>query len=681
MATSESDDFESADEELAQGGTSKSNCDGMRWSTIQSVVDSDSDDGTECISRLPRRSMVICDKPRYRSYRREISSDEDKVVLKDTTTKSDNKETKVSIEKMEDNNASSSSDTITKTLLVEDNLSETSAMVKDNPMEATSKSTTTTNPKGETLSRSRRTTTDGPKKLGARKLGARIEKEPEVILKTTENVKESIPSKDVISKESVKAMDIVSSKSLDADVPEVEMPEELKSDKKFKEIFKPQGWEKLGNDIELEEDLTEEKIQPVLDRLSINDKDSDNSLWSNWGNWGVSSLINTASVGVSTLTNHVSQGLSLLEETINISDVTESHMIEDTQKETEKEKEKDEKEEAETPEKDFKESLSNLSQGTFGLSSFLYGVSSITKLVESTGSKVMTGGLDTLEAIGKKTMEVLQEGDPGLKKKKAFFMTEGNKPNLSQILREVKEKAESEEKTIEEKQLARKVHFESLFDDYQGLVHLEALEMLSKQCNIKIQSHLVNLDTEELVYLQETLEQVKELCDLDDEENKPGNAKDLKSRLADACQNLELTITYEQLDDVLNEAKSSSYLATPMSHTNLEIFQYAISTIAKFTAVSVERFHKTAELLLIKERRSTASEAEALVGLTYILTEEISSLATNFCNVLNEFIKMSNNSDSINANITTIFFEAENASSYIQDAFKLLIPILQVGAL
>jgi hypothetical protein len=58
------------------------------------------------------------------------------------------------------------------------------------------------------------------------------------------------------------------------------------------------------------------------------------------------------------------------------------------------------------------------------------GVSSITRLVETTGSKVLTGGLDTLETIGKKTMEVLQEGDPGLKKKRALF---SEKTVLSQV--------------------------------------------------------------------------------------------------------------------------------------------------------------------------------------------------------------------------------------------------------
>jgi len=171
-------------------------------------------------------------------------------------------------------------------------------------------------------------------------------------------------------------------------------------------------------------------------------------------------------------------------------------------------------------------------------------------LVESTGSKVMTGGLDTLEAIGKKTMEVLQEGDPGLKKKRAFFMNEPEKPNLSQVLREAKEKAEAEKKTMEERELARRIHFESLFDDYQGLVHLEALEMLSKQCNIKIQQHLIGLDVNELTSMQETLEEIKELCDLGDEEEKQISMdKDLKDRLKESCDNLDVDI-YEKLKNV-----------------------------------------------------------------------------------------------------------------------------------
>lgn len=192
------------------------------------------------------------------------------------------------------------------------------------------------------------------------------------------------------------------------------------------------------------------------------------------------------------------------------------------------------------------------SYGSFGFGNIMSGVSSITKLVELTGSKVMTGGLDTLEAIGKKTMEVLQDGDPGLKKKRAFFMNETDKPILSQILREAKEKAETEERTIEERMLSRKVHFETLFDDYQGLVHLEALEILSRQSNMKIQQHLIELDTNELTSVQETLEEIKELCDLGDESEEEKNEKDFKNRLETASRDLGVDITYEKLHNVSN---------------------------------------------------------------------------------------------------------------------------------
>lgn len=197
---------------------------------------------------------------------------------------------------------------------------------------------------------------------------------------------------------------------------------------------------------------------------------------------------------------------------------------------------------------------------SFGFGNFMSSMSSITRLVESTSTKVISGGLDTLETIGKKTMEVLQEGDPGLKKKRAFFLNESDKPILSQVLREAKDQADLEEKSMEEKQLSRKVHFESLFDDYQGLVHLEALEMLSKQCSMKIQQQLVNLDGSELTSMQETLDEVMELCDLgddddeDDEEEEEGGEgekrKDLKMKLQDACRDLGVAITYDKLVDV-----------------------------------------------------------------------------------------------------------------------------------
>lgn len=69
-----------------------------------------------------------------------------------------------------------------------------------------------------------------------------------------------------------------------------------------------------------------------------------------------------------------------------------------------------------------------------GSNYFLSNVSQITKIVETTGTIIINGGLDTLETVGKKTLEVLQEGDPGLRKKRALFFQNNEKINLSQVL-------------------------------------------------------------------------------------------------------------------------------------------------------------------------------------------------------------------------------------------------------
>nr|XP_003707147.1 PREDICTED: protein FAM114A2 [Megachile rotundata]XP_012149572.1 PREDICTED: protein FAM114A2 [Megachile rotundata]XP_012149573.1 PREDICTED: protein FAM114A2 [Megachile rotundata]XP_012149574.1 PREDICTED: protein FAM114A2 [Megachile rotundata] len=672
MATSESDDFESADEEMNHNMPTKRIIQTQHWSS-PTTIGSDSDDDTEYVPR-PTYTNVGFSKKTEKYYERtdtmaNVERLDKDISIRDMRNKAkkeklisntdktlervDGKVTSTSLSKVE------STETAPGTMNVEvenrkktTDTSETELPVKTNDNVGSSSGTIMSNldsePKGHRQ-----------QKLGAKKIGSKIT--------VSDNIND-ISNEMSADKENVstKAQDATLSEFLVKDeLTELDMPEEMKSDKKFKEVFKPEGWEGLGNEIELPEELTEEKLQPIMKKLSLSGQETENSSkgWG-WGGWDVTSLINTATAGVSTLTSHVTHGLTLLEESMAIPD-------EPTSPTSEKENSANDDVKEETPEE----------QSIFGFGNLISGMSSITKLVESTGSKVMSGGLDTLEAIGKKTMEVLQDGDPGLKKKRAFFMNEIDKPNLSQVLREAKEKAESVEKTVEEKQKLRKVHFESLFDDYQGLVHLEALEMLSKQSNIKIQQHLMGLNTNELNSMEETLEDVKELCDLgeDDENEDEEHDKDLKCRLQEACNDLGINISYEKLHDV-SEA-SQAYTTPPVTYTAEEIHEHAISVLAQFTAFSVERFHKSAELLLIKEHRSTVNEADALVRLTHILSKQIGVLANTYCSSLNVIAETSDKADDINSNITTIFMEASNASSYIQDAFKLLVPIIQVGAI
>ncbi|XP_050593163.1 protein FAM114A2 [Bombus affinis] len=672
MATSESDDFESADEEMNHDIPTKRSTQ-IQQRNLPNTIDSESDDDTEYVPRQPYTNINFGrNKEKYwptmDTSTNETRGDKD-ISIKDTRNYEKHEQPIINIdETCEKNEENISTIDSQKVECAQINTGDTDLKVENNNgniklrknkievspekdvnMDLHSELTVKLNEKEKIQPKG--------KKLGVKKLGTRV-MSSSILMTDIDNIDRHINERDIL----MTGEDVLSKFSMQDEITESDMPEELKSDKTFKEIFKSEGWEGLEDPIELPEEVIEEKLQPVLKRLSLvaEETSSSSTSWG-WGNWGVSSLINTASVGVSTITSHVSQGLTLLEESMALSDEPKSN------EEQENQTDNDGKEE-QTKE-----------QSSFGFGNLISSVSSITKLVESTGSKVVSGGLDTLEAIGKKTMEVLQEGDPGLKKKRTFFINETDKPNLSQILREAKEKADSTERTMEERQKMRKVHFESLFDDYQGLVHIEALEMLSKQSNIKIQQHLNSLDTNELNSVEKMLEEVEELCalDNDDEYNDEIDEKDLKYKLQEACSDLGINITYEKLHEAFQDSKN--YTNSP--HNDQETFEHAISVLAQFTALSVERFHKTAELLLIKEHRSTVNETDSLVQLTNILSNQIGILANTYCSILNKLAETSDKPHTIKTNITTILMEASNAGSYIQHAFKLLIPIIEVGAI
>lgn len=182
---------------------------------------------------------------------------------------------------------------------------------------------------------------------------------------------------------------------------------------------------------------------------------------SKWGSWGVNMLLDKATAVTQGISNVLEAGLGAPDpETLARMEKMEENKQENQNLEN-------------THGINDTNSLSDVNLfSTFGITDLVAGVTS--KLVEKSkfqeiGSKVISGGLDTLESFGKKTMEVLQEGDPGLRNKRALLLG-GNKPVLSQVLKEARDKAEKEIKEVEEKELERKCNFERLFDDFQGIL-------------------------------------------------------------------------------------------------------------------------------------------------------------------------------------------------------------------
>lgn len=357
----------------------------------------------------------------------------------------------------------------------------------------------------------------------------------------------------------------------------------------------------------------EEVDEPQLEQNILQNKQNQNTndSWSSWGNWGVTSLLSSATQSVSTITNQVSQGLSIvLENGMGIPSPEELAKINHKEVET-YEKLQDHSESTET---DLQEHPKGFVFGNLG--NLVSGVSNITKFVESTSTKVISGGLETLETIGKKTMEVLQDGDPGLKKKRAFLKLEQEKPVLSQVLREAKERAEQETRELENqtKQLVKKINYEALFDDFHGLVHLEALEMLSKQCEIKLKTVCDNCSGDAAIDIQETMEQIKELCELPDEdEDEQLSSDDIKEKIHSAIQDINVNISYDRLINTWEETECWLDNVKVNICSEDELHQQAIETLAQLTALVVEQYHKAGELLLIKDHHSTADEADSLV--------------------------------------------------------------------
>ncbi|XP_023150141.1 protein NOXP20 isoform X2 [Amphiprion ocellaris] len=139
--------------------------------------------------------------------------------------------------------------------------------------------------------------------------------------------------------------------------------------------------------------------------------------------------------------------------------------------------------------------------------------STITHAVQNTGKSVISGGLDALEFIGKKTMTVLAESDPGFKKTKTLMQKTAS---LSQMLKEAKEKERA--RLSNQPISAPTAHYGILFDDYQGLSHLEALEILSNESEARVQAFLSSLEEEEQEEVKKELIFIKEIFIKQEEE-------------------------------------------------------------------------------------------------------------------------------------------------------------------
>ncbi|KAM6116278.1 protein FAM114A2 isoform 2-T2 [Pterocles gutturalis] len=394
--------------------------------------------------------------------------------------------------------------------------------------------------------------------------------------------------------------------------------------------------------------------------------------WGYWGSWG-KSLLSTASATVATVGQGISNVIEKAETTLGIP--SPSEISSETSDATRG---------SENPGASSTDAFDD--GGSFPIAGALGVLSTISTAVQSTGKSVISGGLDALEFIGKKTMDVIAEGDPGFKKTKGLM---NRNSTLSQVLREAKEKEEQQTATEVTMATEKKAHYGLLFDEFQGLSHLEALEMLSRESESKVKSVLNALSGDELDTLKEEMEELKEAFSLpeffeEEEEEKKGD-EEFTKEVTELFSELHISSKPDKLITVRTSAhewiarfNSSLPKEEKESEGNQEvesgggdhdakksvedIHAFAIRSLAELTACSIEMFHKTAALFLHgqKQEVTATDRAKSLSQMTIVLCKELSTFSKEFATCL-----------------TTA--GASNSASYIQDAFQLLLPVLQIS--
>nr|XP_033803335.1 protein NOXP20 isoform X2 [Geotrypetes seraphini] len=344
--------------------------------------------------------------------------------------------------------------------------------------------------------------------------------------------------------------------------------------------------------------------------------------------------------------------------------------------------------------------------------------SSITNAVQSTGKTVLTGGLDALEFIGKKTMDVLAESDPGFKRTKILMQRTAS---LSQMLREAKEK----EKQRLSQQLPdeRTAHYGVLFDEFQGLSHLEALEILSHESESKVQSFLITLTEEELETCKTNLIAIKEIFfhkELENEtqqaEPNPGETEEFVSRLTELLFELHVAATPDKLNKARKKAHdwvTEAHISVPLdakeekmeetyteteekessktneehsgtdenkSKTLEEMYMLSVRSLAEVTARCIEQLHKIAELILHGQdvEKPAQDQAKVLSKITEAMCKEVSFLSQKFSDSLTS-AGSNKKAEVLNPLVNNVLLEGCNSITYIEDAFQLLLPVLQIS--
>ncbi|TNM86075.1 hypothetical protein fugu_008346 [Takifugu bimaculatus] len=319
------------------------------------------------------------------------------------------------------------------------------------------------------------------------------------------------------------------------------------------------------------------------------------------------------------------------------------------------------------------------------------------RLHRTSGKSVISGGLDALEFIGKKTMTVLAESDPGFKKTKTLMQKTAS---LSQASKHIHPRMLKEAKDKERARLGNQpisaptAHYGILFDDYQGLSHLEALEILSNESEVKVQAYLSSLVDEELEEMKKELIFIKNIfIKQEQEEEKMGDAEDgieeegggqekdkadgeeFVSILTELLFDLHVAAT----PDKLNKARVKAHdwvrevEQVPPGET------VDRDTEGEASPCGNEEKREDGDPQGVKTEILEGGDRKDADGRSVegVYLSSVGSLAEVTARSIEQLHKGQRKAEEVNPLVDSVLLEGSNSTNYIQNAFQLVLPILQ----
>ncbi|GMR32708.1 hypothetical protein PMAYCL1PPCAC_02903, partial [Pristionchus mayeri] len=270
-------------------------------------------------------------------------------------------------------------------------------------------------------------------------------------------------------------------------------------------------------------------------------------------------------------------------------------------------------------------------------------------------SGLVNGGIDVLESIGKKTFETItvREEEKG---RRRFIFEADRGENLSDVLKELREKNEAEAAVSasagHSSSSPRLPDMASSFERSDGMVHLEALELVATHRPKQKQSvH------RQLMSLLEN-----ERVDVID------NDEDFAAEVRNAVKETGLPYSPDGIINIDHELDVR--LRSGVGMTSEELFKEGVDSLVQFTAASVHLVSKLASLLAVMG----GADFLPFVSLYRIL----STRCTHIANLYMLAISASDSGSSADELGTLVLVEASTAIDFIRQAHSLLIPIIEV---